>query len=86
MSVGIALAYEAYVMRHVETGVALYQTIATPDEIAAANNRLREAGNSNRFSQDGTFSIPSLHDTCPYVPGNDSPESLCYPPVQSTIS
>lgn len=41
--------FAAYVLLQVETGVRLYQTFATPTEIAEANASLESYGNSCRF-------------------------------------
>lgn len=45
----IAPVYEPYEMRHVQTGVPFYQTMATPLEIEEANNRLRLVSSSIQF-------------------------------------
>jgi hypothetical protein len=55
-------AHRAYQLIQVDTGVALYSTCATTDEILFANENLRRAGNTCRFFPHGSFISPSLHD------------------------
>lgn len=52
----------AYELMQVETGVSLYTTCATEQEILKANTNLRNRGLSIRFVPAGTFHMPSLHD------------------------
>ena len=54
--------FAAYELMQVETGIPLYTTCATEQEILRANNNLRERGFSFRFIPAGTFHMPSLHD------------------------
>ena len=54
--------FAAFQLMHIETGIALYTTHATPDEILEANANLRNRGLPNRFVPAGTFTAPSLHD------------------------
>jgi hypothetical protein len=53
--------FAAYQLIHVDTGVALYRTCATADEILHANDNLRRSGITYRFFPAGTFSMPTLH-------------------------
>lgn len=53
--------FAAYQLVQVDTGVALYRTIATEAEIHTANHNLRHRGVASRFVPDGTFHMPSLH-------------------------
>lgn len=48
MSMAMA-GFAAYVLLQVETGVRLYQTWATPQEITEANASLQSYGNTCRF-------------------------------------
>jgi len=54
--------FAAYELMHVETGIALYTTCATEQEILQANANLRNRGLTSRFVLAGTFSLPSLHN------------------------
>lgn len=54
--------FAAYELMHVETGVALYQTCATAQEILRANANLRNRGLVHRFVRAGSFTAPALHD------------------------
>jgi hypothetical protein len=54
--------FAAFELMHIETGVPLYTTHATPQEILQANANLRNRGLPNRFVPAGTFHAPSLHD------------------------
>jgi hypothetical protein len=58
----IAMAgFAAYQLVNVDTGITLYQTIATEAEILAANHNLRARGLTSRYVPAGTFSAPNLH-------------------------
>lgn len=61
MDVSMA-GFAAYQLMHVETGIALYTTCATEQEILEANANLRNRGLPNRFVRAGTFTTPSLHN------------------------
>lgn len=54
--------FAAYELMQIETGIALYTTYATTQEILKANTNLRDRGFSFRFVPAGTFSTPNLHD------------------------
>ena len=54
--------FAVYELTQVDTGIALYTTFATFDEITQANANLRNRGVSSRFFPAGTFVAPSLHD------------------------
>jgi hypothetical protein len=56
-----APAFAAYDLFNVTTGIALYRTFATPTEILAANDNLRNRGCPSRYYPAGTFHAPSLH-------------------------
>lgn len=56
--------FAAYELVQIDTGIALYTTHATQSEILQANANLRHAGCSNRYVLAGTFTAPSLHDSC----------------------
>jgi hypothetical protein len=43
------MGYQPYEMRHVKTGVSLYRTTATPQEISEANRRLISTESLTRF-------------------------------------
>lgn len=58
--------FAAYQLIQVDTGVALYRTIATQDEILQANHNLRNRGVPSRFVPDGTFHMPDLHAPMPH--------------------
>ena len=59
----IAMAgFAVYQLMQIDTGIPLYSTCATEDEILEANANLRNRGVSSRFVLSGTFSAPSLHD------------------------
>lgn len=60
-SMGGRAAYAAYELVCVDTGIALYSTYATRDEIIQANRNLRDRNVASRFYPTGTFSMPSLH-------------------------
>lgn len=51
-----------YELVRVDTGVALYSTVATHDEIIRANLNLRNRNVPSRFFLLGTFRMPNLHD------------------------
>lgn len=52
----------AYVFMQIDTGIPLYTTCATADEILRANENLRARGLNHRYvPADGSFTIPSLH-------------------------
>lgn len=53
--------FAAYQLIQVDTGIALYRTIATQDEILTANHNLRHRGVPSRFVPEGTFQMPNLH-------------------------
>jgi hypothetical protein len=53
--------FAAYQLIQVDTGVALYRTCATADEILHANDNLRRSGFAYRFYPAGTFTMPTLH-------------------------
>jgi hypothetical protein len=53
--------HAVYAMHHLETGVILYQTTATEEEIQQANQNLKNCDQPYRFFPPGDFSIPSLH-------------------------
>lgn len=53
--------FAAYELRHVETGAFLYSTTASEEEIARANENLRQRELPSRFFPVGDFHIPSLH-------------------------
>lgn len=61
-SMGGRAAYAAYELVRVDTGVALYSTYATRDEIIQANRNLRDRNVASRFYPLGTFTAPNLHD------------------------
>lgn len=54
--------FAAYQLMQIDTGVPLYTTHATQQEILEANANLRNRGLPNRFVPAGTFHAPSLHD------------------------
>jgi hypothetical protein len=54
--------FAAYELRHLETGVFLYSTTASTEEIVRANENLRQRELPSRFFPVGDFHIPSLHD------------------------
>lgn len=60
MDVSLA-GYAVYEMMQVTTGVPLYCTCATQEEILQANRNLKAKGETYRFFLKGTFSVPSLH-------------------------
>ncbi len=60
-SMGGRAAYAAYELVRVDTGIPLYSTYATRDEIIQANRNLRDRKVPSRFYPRGTFSMPSLH-------------------------
>lgn len=60
MDVSLA-GYAVYEMMQVTTGIPLYCTYATQEEILNANRNLQAEGMSYRFYLKGTFSTPSLH-------------------------
>lgn len=51
-----------YELIRVDTGVSLYSTVATHDEIIRANVNLRNRNVPSRFYPLGTFRMPNLHD------------------------
>jgi hypothetical protein len=53
--------FAAYELMQVTTGIALYTTIATANEILKANANLKERGIDSRFVPVGSFVTPSLH-------------------------
>ncbi len=53
----------AYELMQVETGIPLYTTCATEQEILKANTNLRNRGLSFRYVLAGTFHMPSLHES-----------------------
>lgn len=55
-------SFAAYELMHIETGISLYTTYATKQEILEANANLRNHNCPNRFIPAGTFDAPSLHD------------------------
>lgn len=58
----IAMAgFAAYQLINVQTGIALYQTIATEAEILQANANLRNYGVQSRYVPAGQFSPVNLH-------------------------
>jgi hypothetical protein len=60
---GMSMAgFAVYELTQVDTGIALYATTATSDEIHQANANLRNRGIAARFFPAGTYSAPSLHD------------------------
>lgn len=60
-SMGGRAAYSTYELVCVDTGISLYSTYATRDEIIQANRNLRDRNVASRFYPIGTFSTPSLH-------------------------
>ena len=54
--------FAAYELMQIETGIALYTTYATAQEILKANANLRNRGFNARFVPVGTYSMPNLHD------------------------
>jgi hypothetical protein len=60
-SMGGRAAYAAYELVCVATGVPLYSTYATRDEIIQANRNLRNRNVPSRFYPRGTFAMPNLH-------------------------
>lgn len=52
--------YQQYTMVYVDTGIPLYTTTATQDEIFRANRNLRDNGLAARFFRAGTFRAPSI--------------------------
>lgn len=54
-------AYERYELIRVDTGIPLYSTCATRDEIIQANVNLKNKNIPSRFYPVGTFHMPSLH-------------------------
>lgn len=61
-SMGGRAAYAAYELVRVDTGIPLYSTYATRDEIIQANRNLRDRRVPSRFYPRGTFTVPNLHD------------------------
>lgn len=57
-------AFAAYELMHIETGIPLYSTCATEQEILQANANLRNRGVPSRFVPAGSFTAPSLHNPC----------------------
>lgn len=53
--------YAVYEMMQVTTGIPLYSTTATFEEILQANRNLQANGLGYRFFPKGTFVSPSLH-------------------------
>jgi hypothetical protein len=53
--------FAAYELMHIDTGIALYTTVATAAEILTANANLRRYGVASRYVPAGTFVTPSLH-------------------------
>lgn len=53
--------FAAYQLIQIDTGMALYRTIATRDEILEANHNLRARGIASRFVPAGSFYCPNLH-------------------------
>jgi len=53
--------FAAYELRLWETGAFLYKTTASTEEIAKANEKLRQKELPSRFLPAGEFHIPSLH-------------------------
>lgn len=59
---GISMAgFAAYTLTQLDTGMSLYTTIATQEEILHANNNLKQSGQTVRFFPAGTYNQPSLH-------------------------
>jgi hypothetical protein len=54
-------AFAAYELMHIDTGIALYTTVATAAEILRAKANLRRYGVASRYVPAGSFSAPSLH-------------------------
>lgn len=68
-SMGGRAAYAAYELVCVDTGIPLYSTYATRDEIIQANRNLRDRKVPSRFYPLGTFTVPNLHDPSrPIIP------------------
>jgi hypothetical protein len=53
--------FAAYELMQVTTGIALYTTFATANEILRANANLKQRGIESRFVPAGSFVMPSLH-------------------------
>lgn len=54
--------YRQFELVNVETGMKLYSTCATFDEVTAANDNLRKRTLNYRFYLAGTYHAPALHD------------------------
>jgi len=54
--------YAAYEMVQIDTGIALYLTHATTNEILEANNNLKHRDENYRFFPAGEFSCPNICD------------------------
>jgi len=55
-------AFALYDLCNPVTGMVLYRTYATTNEILNANARLRARGITNRYYPAGTYNAPLLHD------------------------
>lgn len=54
--------FAVYELRNVETGMFLYSTTASAEEIEQANLNLRQKDLPSRFFPVGDFYIPLIHD------------------------
>lgn len=56
------MEYAAYEMIQIDTGIALYLTHATTNEILEANDNLKRREENYRFYPAGTFNAPNICD------------------------
>ena len=61
MASPIGSGFAAYTLLQLDTGMPLYTTTATQEEILNANHNLKNAGESVRFYRAGSYTMPSLH-------------------------
>lgn len=54
--------FAAYQLINIQTGIVLYQTIATEAEITQANSNLRNGRVESRYFPAGQFSQVNLHN------------------------
>lgn len=57
----VASSFTSFDLVNVVTGVVLYTTCATADEILRANQNLRLRGFQARYVRQGTYEQPNLH-------------------------
>ena len=60
MASPIGAVFAAYTLLQLDTGMPLYTTHATLEEIHNANANLKRAGEALRFYRAGSFTQPSL--------------------------